>query len=148
MRCLHLVAPPFFLRPAPSNPRGSSKLWVRGRTQWSRGFFRRWRWCLKQRGRAWGSFWWVMSSPFLLMAVLCGWAVLPIIAHSLVWSTEVTRVKEEVDEEAVMDGWRTSISSWAENLRRRLWMQAWETADSDWVKVANEGEWEGQKDKT
>lgn len=89
-------------------------------------------------------FWWMMSSPFLLMAVLCGWAALPIIAHSLVWSTEVTRVEEEEDEEAVMDGCRTSISSCAENLRRRLWMQAWETTDSDWVNV---GEWEGQKDK-
>lgn len=134
-----LLLRPFFSGPPPPTPEDPVSCEFEAGASEAEDF-------LGGEGGAWSKgeepgalFWWMMSSPFLLMAVRCGWAALPIIAHSLVWSTEVTSVEEEADEEVAMDGCLTSISSWAENLRRRLWMQAWETADSDWV---NDDEWE------
>lgn len=73
-------------------------------------------------------FWWIISSAFLFTPAFWGCGVeLLIIAHSLVWSTEITKVEVEV----LVVGCRTSINSWAENLSRRLWMQVCDAGNSD-----------------
>ena len=81
---------------------------------------------------------WAGSSAFLFTPPPARWAAPagPVMAQSLVWSTEMTSVEEEAPEEEVLEeeeeeeGCRTSISSWAENLRSRLWMQLWATGAS------------------
>lgn len=52
--------------------------------------------------------WCVGSSAFLLTPLLWAPAADPIMAHSLVWSTDTTTECEEVDDE---EGCRTSMSS-------------------------------------
>lgn len=81
--------------------------------------------------------WWVWSSAFLLTPVRWAPAADPIMAHSFVWSTDITTEGEEVVEEEAEAGCRTSMSSWAENFSSRLWMHPWLTAVSDCERESN-----------
>lgn len=71
--------------------------------------------------------WCVWSSAFRLTPLLWAPAADPIMAHSLVWSTDTTTEWDEVDDD---EGCRTSMSSWAENFNSRLWMHACLAVDS------------------